>query len=64
MVGMSRSVRGDRLTGHELIVLTNREGEVWYRSQGPDSLVAWIDGGPSDPDQRLELRYVKVTCGS
>jgi hypothetical protein len=32
MLGMSRTVRGDRLTGHELVVLREREGRLVYQA--------------------------------
>lgn len=32
MVGMSRTVRGGRLTGHELVVLREREGTLVYEA--------------------------------
>jgi hypothetical protein len=32
MLGMSRTIRGDRLTGHELVVLREREGRLVYQA--------------------------------
>jgi hypothetical protein len=32
MLGMSRTVRGDRLTGHELVVLRERDGRLVYQA--------------------------------
>jgi hypothetical protein len=32
MLGMSRTVRGDRFTGHELVVLRERDGRLVYQA--------------------------------
>lgn len=100
VLGMSRSVGEGRLSGYELLLISEREGEVWYRAypsgqpsaefratrigdgvltvenpshdfplrieyraQGPDSLLAWIDGGPENESRRIEFRFARRACG-
>lgn len=35
---------------------------IGYRPVGPDSLRAWIDGGPGEEGRRVEFRYRRTSC--
>lgn len=99
MIGVGRTVRGDRLVDYEFVVLREQEGQlayqahpsgqpsakflsrtvsdtevlfenpahdfpqrVGYRRDGPDALLAWIEGTRDGQARRVEFPYRRVTC--
>jgi hypothetical protein len=35
---------------------------IGYRPAGPDSVLAWIDGGPGNEGRRVEFRFARAAC--
>jgi len=99
MIGVGRTVRGDRLVEYELVVLREQDGRlayqahpsgqpsavflsktvgdgevlfenpthdfpqrVGYRRDGPDALLAWIEGTRNGQSRRVEFPYRRVAC--
>ena len=99
MIGVGRTVRGDRLVEYELVVLREQDGQlayqahpsgqpsavflsrtvgdgevlfenpthdfpqrVGYRRDGPDALLAWIEGTRNGQIRRVEFPYRRVAC--
>jgi hypothetical protein len=99
MIGVGRTVRGDRLVEYELVVLREQDGQlayqahpsgqpsavflsrsvgdaevlfenpahdfpqrVGYRRDGPDALLAWIEGTRNGQARRVEFPYRRVAC--
>jgi hypothetical protein len=38
--------------------------KIGYRREGPDSLIAWIEGTEKGQSRRIEFPYRRVSCGS
>ena len=57
--------RAPRASGNE-VVFENLEHDfpkrVGYRLVSSDSLEAWVDGGPSEPEKRISYAYHRVDC--
>jgi hypothetical protein len=99
MIGVGRTVRGDRLVEYEMVVLREQDGRlayeahpsgqpsavflstsvgdgevlfenpahdfpqrVGYRRDGPDGLLAWIEGTRNGQVRRVEFPYRRVSC--
>ena len=99
MIGMGRTVRGDRLVDFELVVLQEQDGglayeahpsgqptavflartvsessvifenlqhdfpqRIGYQRNGPDLLLAWIEGTEKGQVRRVEFPYRRTRC--
>jgi hypothetical protein len=57
--------RAARASGNE-VVFENLEHDfpkrIGYRLVSSDSLEAWVDGGPTEPDKRVSYPYHRIDC--